>query len=238
MKQQLFEDDWILKFFKYLRNRKLLLEYLPKKRKIIFSNPDHEKLLSIRLSVQMDFDLENSDLKSSDFRNFVLILIRAGLASVGFIENEELVDHKVFRSYMVRKKQGKSQIKYLKTKGKSRAGSRVRLAETLEFFEDINQRVKTYFDEYRVDLIGISCSQTLLPYFYGSSTPSAFDKKDPRLFRIPKHIASPTYENLKNIKDLLQVNEVKVEENGLRVFNDFIEQESLSQPDDNQNDDW
>lgn len=238
MKQQLFEDDWILKFFKYLKNRKLMLEYLPKKRKIIFSTQEQDKLLSIRLSIQMEFELGASELKSSDFKNFVLILIRSGLASVALVENEEIVDHKVFRSYMVRKKQGKSQIKYLKTKGKSRAGSRVRLAETLEFFEDINQRVNTYFDGYRIDLIGISCSQTLLPYFFGSSTSSAFDKKDHRLFRIPKHIASPTYESQKNVKNLLHLNEVKVEESGLAFFQDFIEQESKTKSDDFQNDDW
>ncbi|MDX5477939.1 MAG: hypothetical protein LPJ98_05735, partial [Cyclobacteriaceae bacterium] len=91
MKQQLFEDDWILKFFKYLKNRKLMLEYLPKKRKIIFSTQEQDKLLSIRLSMQMDFELGASELKSSDFKNFVLILIRSGLASVALVENEEIV---------------------------------------------------------------------------------------------------------------------------------------------------
>ena len=49
---------------------------------------------------------------------------------------------------MVRKKRGVSQIKHLKTKGKSRAGSRVRLAETEEFFENINGRLQDYFEEH------------------------------------------------------------------------------------------
>ncbi len=70
--------------------------------------------------------------------HYVILLIQSGSCAMGYFEDGFNLEHKVFRSYMVRKKQGKSQIKYLKTKGKSRAGSRVRLAETLEFFENIN----------------------------------------------------------------------------------------------------
>lgn len=67
--------------------------------------------------------------------HFSLTLIRAGQAAVGYFHQGKLLDHKVFRAYMVRQKQGKSQIKHLKTKGKSRAGSRIRLAETARFLK-------------------------------------------------------------------------------------------------------
>ena len=50
--------------------------------------------------------------------------IRVGDAVVPYkvnFEGEELIEHKVFKTYMVRKKQGKSQIKHLKSKGKSKS---------------------------------------------------------------------------------------------------------------------
>ncbi|MDX5438806.1 MAG: hypothetical protein LPK03_16525, partial [Pontibacter sp.] len=126
--------------------------------------------------------------------NYVILLIQAGNCAMGYFENGVNLNHKVFRSYMVRKKQGKSQIKYLKTKGKSRAGSRVRLGETAEFFENINERLQEYFQEHEVHRIAISCSKTLLPYLYNSKVATPFDKHDPRLYKIPKHIHTPIYE--------------------------------------------
>ncbi|WP_161888383.1 hypothetical protein [Pontibacter russatus] len=126
--------------------------------------------------------------------HYVLLLIQSGNCAMGYFEDGVNLDHKVFRSYMVRKKQGTSQIKYLKTKGKSRAGSRVRLAETAEFFENINERLQAYFEEHEVHRIAISCSKTLIPYLYNSKVPTPFDKHDPRLYKIPKHIHTPIYE--------------------------------------------
>ena len=153
MDQRLFDDDWTLGFFRFLQNKDLSIEYFRKKRKIIFYSTGHKKLLSIRISTTLAFLEQKLDLLAQDFINYVLILIKAGMASVAFFDNGNMADHKVFRAYMVRKKQGKSQLKYLKTKGKSRAGSRVRLAESEAFFSSINERVNSYFENYRVDLI-------------------------------------------------------------------------------------
>ncbi len=113
---------------------------------------------------------------------------------MGYFEDGVSLNHKVFRSYMVRKKQGKSQIKYLKTKGKSRAGSRVRLGETEEFFENINGRLQEYFQQHEIHRIALSCSKTLLPFLFDAKVPTPFDKRDERIFKIPKHVHTPIYE--------------------------------------------
>lgn len=126
--------------------------------------------------------------------NYVILLIQAGNCAMGYFENGRNLDHKVFRSYMVRKKQGKSQVKYLKTKGKSRAGSRVRLGETVEFFENINERLQQYFDNHEIHRIAISCSKTLIPYLFNAKIPTPFDKRDPRLYKIPRHVHTPIYD--------------------------------------------
>jgi hypothetical protein len=128
--------------------------------------------------------------------HYVVLLIQSGNCAMGYFENGVNLDHKVFRAYMVRKKQGKSQIKYLKTKGKSRAGSRVRLAETVEFFENINERLQEYFSGRQIDRIALSCSKTLLPFLFDSKVATPFDKRDTRILKIPRHIHTPIYEVL------------------------------------------
>lgn len=144
--------------------------------------------------------------------NYILLLIQSGSAALGFFENDLNLDHKVFKSYMVRKKQGKSQIKYLNAKGKSRAGSRVRLANTIEFFENINERLQTYFEDYEVDKIAMSCSKTLIPYVYNSKVSCPFDKKDERIYKIPKHIHTPGYEVLMNTHHFLMTGDISYNE--------------------------
>ena len=144
--------------------------------------------------------------------HYIILLIQSGSCAIGYFENGINLDHKVFRAYMVRKKQGTSQIKYLKTKGKSRAGSRVRLAETVEFFENINERLQEYFAQHRIDRIALSCSKTLLPYLFASKVPPPFEKRDPRIYKIPKHIHTPIYEVMLDTHKFLLKGELLYEE--------------------------
>ncbi|WP_347159434.1 hypothetical protein [Pontibacter chitinilyticus] len=153
---------------------------------------------------------------------YVILLIQAGNCAVGYFENGVNLDHKVFRSYMVRKKQGKSQIKYLKTKGKSRAGSRVRLGETVEFFENINERLQRYFAEHDVQRIALSCSKTLLPYLFNSKVATPFTKNDPRLYKVPKHIHTPIYEVLLDANKFLLSGELIYDEAQQELVNRLI----------------
>ncbi|MDX5481817.1 MAG: hypothetical protein LPK07_09045 [Hymenobacteraceae bacterium] len=154
--------------------------------------------------------------------NYVILLIQAGNCAIGYFEDGLNLDHKVFRSYMVRKKQGKSQIKYLKTKGKSRAGSRVRLGETAEFFENINGRLQEYFEEHEIHRIALSCSKTLIPYLYNSKVATPFDKHDPRLYRIPRHIHTPVYEVLLDANKFLLRGELIFEEAQQDMVHDLL----------------
>ena len=233
----IFDDKWTLSFFSFLKNNNLEIQFSTKKKKIIFLNANGEKLFSLRTSVQLHMDVQKEVLILEEFSNYLIILIRSGLAAVGLVQNGELLHHKVFRAYMVRKKQGKSQVKYLKTKGKSRAGSRVRLGETMEFFQDIGNRVNTHLKDYPVDHIGLSISTTLLPYFFNENPVLNLDKKDPRIFKIPKHVGSPTLENLFLVKNFLEKNEWYVMEGGLALLQIFnAQKKSLDHEEDSE--DW
>ncbi len=128
--------------------------------------------------------------------HFVLILVRAGQAAVGYFHQGKLLDHRVFRAYMIRQKQGFSQIKYLKTKGKSRSGSRIRLGETERFFEEINERLSEYDSKFPIDFWGISCGKTLWPFMFDSNSKPPFTTKSTNLIEVPIHIPKASLENL------------------------------------------
>ncbi|GAB3202406.1 hypothetical protein ABID22_003884 [Pontibacter aydingkolensis] len=178
-----------------IQNFAFRTEYEPEKHRLILYDEAGNEQLYFRLPITFTYPANCSAIDQENI-NYVILLIQSGNCAIGYFENGVNLDHKVFRSYMVRKKQGKSQIKYLKTKGKSRAGSRVRLGETVEFFENINERLQSYFGEHKINRIAISCSKTLIPYLYNSKVATPFTKNDPRLFKIPKHIHTPIYEVL------------------------------------------
>lgn len=217
----LITEDQSKVLLEFLRTSTLTWAFIPAKNQLVF---DHEgsTTVTFRLPISISSPEAYYDFPN-DRASYVLLLIRSGTASMGYFEDGENIDHKVYRAYTVRKKQGMSQIKYLKTKGKSRAGSRVRLAETLEFFEQINCRLNGYFSEYHIDRIGLSCPITLIPYLYGSKTATPFDKNDSRILKIPKHVQHPTFDSLKEINEFLLKGEIKYKEEGKELLNTFVQ---------------
>ncbi|OHX64384.1 hypothetical protein [Flammeovirga pacifica] len=151
---------------------------------------EDEEIYQLRLPYQLD---ENLEVRNYDY---VICLIQTENASVGMVKDHQIIDHKTFSTYAVRKKQGKSQIKYLKTRGKSKAGSRLRLANTINFFEHINERLQQYFKDHEVKKVMFSCSKILIPYLFTSKVACPFDKKDERIHKIPKYIPNANFEDL------------------------------------------
>lgn len=220
----------------YLGRHPQKCNYFPRENRLVFEL-EGSGVLTLRLPISINTP-QDYDLLPNDRANYILIMIRSGIASVGYFEDGENIDHKVFRAYMVRKKQGMSQLKYLKTKGKSRAGSRVRLAETQFFFEEINGRLREYFGTYHVERIGWSCPVTLIPYFYGSKVPPPFNKEDSRIFKIPKHIQNPTFESLMEINRYLLQGEIKYTEEGKDLLNAFLQVINHKKNQPSNDDDW
>ncbi|EAZ82924.1 hypothetical protein [Algoriphagus machipongonensis] len=209
--------------------------YLEKSHQLEFSNSQNW-YVRIMLPWSLDFnEQENSLLPIEDY-HLALVMIRAGIACAGYFHNGLMLDHKVFRAYMVRKKQGKSQIKYLKTKGKSRAGSRVRLGESELFFNEINERLIEYSDQYPINDWGISCSKTLWPYFFGSSIAPPFDKQQDNLRTIPFHVRQPDFETLQDMHQKLNSYHLLFSESGEEMLADIKYQKQDSE--ENQDEDW
>ncbi|MEL7532443.1 MAG: hypothetical protein AAFN10_14080 [Bacteroidota bacterium] len=137
--------------------------------------------------------------------SYMIVLIQAGAAAIGYFEDGEVVHHKAIKKYMKRHKRGKSQISYLNTRGKSKAGSRIRLANTVRFFEEINERITPWVEELEPERILYSCSAQLWGMLFQAKTPPPFEKKDTRLVKVPLDVNIPDFE------ELLRVNEIVIE---------------------------
>jgi hypothetical protein len=170
----------------------------------------------------------NPDLSIiTDEAHVIYLSIESGYGAIQLMEDEENVYHTTFGAYMTRKKQGFSQIKYLNKKGKSRAGSRVRLASTYEFFEKVNLSLTELFDMYTIDRIALSCSKTLIPYLYQSKVKCPFEKGDPRLYKIPLHIQQSNFTNLEAAIKKLKAPLLSYESQDRNLMESFIASDQL-----------
>jgi len=185
----ILDQNYILEF-NYLKNSVVLYND-PEQKQLKFNYP---LVLNINESIIKDKNLFNNYVLQKS--SFLMMLVQAGNAALGLYEDNNLKQHKVIRKYMIRKKQGKAQLKYLKTKGKSRAGSRIRLANSVSFFEEINQYMNDWY-ERDIDTIIYSCTPMLWGMLFQSRIEPPFKKKDIRLKKLPLSIDVPNFEILK-----------------------------------------
>jgi hypothetical protein len=149
-------------------------------------------VLNLSETIIKDKNLFNTYHSEDSF--YYVMLIQTGFAALGVFQNETPLKHKVIRKYMTRQKQGRSQLNYLKTKGKSRAGSRVRLTNAVSFFEEINERMNLWQKEYAQYPVLYSCTPMLWGMLFQSRIKPVFNKKDARLKKIPLDLRKPNIE--------------------------------------------
>jgi len=129
----------------------------------------------------------------------LVLLVQAGAAALGVLDDGELERHKTIRKYMVRGS-GRYQGTHLRTKGKSRYGSRLRLRNAISFFEEINERASAWDDELGgFDAVHYSCPVRLWAELTRSRVPPPFEPRDERLRRIPMGVRPPSHAELRRI---------------------------------------
>ena len=200
----------------HLLESDLDIEIVPTQTKVICKEGE-EIVLEFRFPFIFALPGEESDLENliqqvqafEETPNYLIILIEAGQAALGNFEEGQIDSHKVIRKYMVRAKQGKVQLSHLKTKGKSKLGSRIRLAQSKEFFEDINEKLIEWEVE-EVDLIFYRSSIQLWNGLFEANNEPPFEKRDDRLRKIPKDLPTPTYELLLEMNKFILEGEFKV----------------------------
>ncbi|MEO0582075.1 MAG: hypothetical protein AAF135_07635 [Bacteroidota bacterium] len=176
-----------------------------KKHAIISTDEKGASIFEFRLPLPMPAILEEEELEDyidrleEDIPPYTMMLMQMGAAALGYFEDGEPYQHKAFKKYMKRHGQGKAQISYLNTRGKSKAGSRIRLANTIRFFEEVNERMTDWEEMYEPERILYSCTPQLWGLLFQSKVSPPFEKKDHRLIKIPLHVHIPDFEELQRI---------------------------------------
>lgn len=164
------------------------------------------------------YPMENNDLASYISNlgalkgDFVIMLIRAGNAALCYYSDGKMLFHKVIRKYMVRQKQGKSQLTYLQSKGKSRYGSRLRLAQSKEFFAEINEKTNQWYAHLSADYCLFFAPKNLRPYFAKAKPTPLFLANKDRLRLIPFSVRTPNFKELERLIALMQSGILLVDE--------------------------
>lgn len=136
--------------------------------------------------------------------SFLIVMVQLGAAAIGYVDEGEFLVHKAIKKYMKRQKRGRAQIQYLNTRGKSKAGSRLRLANTERFFEEINERMSDWGEMYdEPEFIFVSCTPNVWGMIHAADPKPPFDRKDPRIRKIPYDVPIPDFEQLQIISNRL-----------------------------------
>lgn len=213
--------------YKLQNNPDLIADYLPNKNRIDIYSLQHKRIALFKLPLPMPNSAPNNETfvlesKQVVLPDYAIVHVQTGDAALAIVKNGSIEQHKVIRKYMTRKKQGKSQLKYLKTKGKSRAGSRVRLANAVLFFEEINSKLTEWFSSNHPAVIAYSCTPQLWGMLFQSKIAAPFKKDDPRLKKIPFDLGIPKYEKLSDIARKITHGSLEVTEQGNTQLQNLI----------------
>lgn len=176
------------------------------------------------------------NFSSLNFKNAaIFLLVQSGAAALGFSINGELLQHKVIKKYMVRKKQGKAQLKHLNAKGKSRLGSRIRLQQADKFFNEIHQKIESWDVLNQTNVIYYSYAKSLIPFIYNTPDQPILKKNDDRLVKIPFDISEPGINTLNYVnklvhKSIVTIGNPEIWEKIVKQFPDFTNEKGAEKP--------
>ena len=132
----------------------------------------------------------------------VIILLQAGAASCGYWDGEDLLHHKAQKRYVVRGA-GKAQPTHLKTRGKSRYGSRLRLRNAARLLDETSEKLHDWWQEEGApERVFYSCPVRTWPEFRASRPPPPFED-GPEPEKIPFDVHVPDHGELLRVRRLL-----------------------------------
>ena len=132
----------------------------------------------------------------------LVLLLQAGSAALGVWRDDELIAHKVIKKYVVRGR-GRAQPAYLKTRGKSRYGSRLRLRNARALLVEVNQKLGEWARDWGpLERIFYSCPVRTWPELLRAKPPPPFGVGDP-LVKIPVDVHVPDFEELLRVRRIL-----------------------------------
>lgn len=132
-----------------------------------------------------------------------LLLLRAGSSALGWWEGLELLRHKAIQRYVVRGT-GKAQPTHLKTRGKSRYGSRLRLQNWERQLSETSERLGGWWREFGAPWrVFVAMPVRLRAEFAAADPPPPFAFDQPWVVPVPFHVHQPDHAELLRVHALL-----------------------------------
>lgn len=130
----------------------------------------------------------------------LLLLLQAGAMAFGCWRGGDLVQHKAVRKYVVRGN-GKSQATHLKTRGKSRYGSRLRLQNWKRLLGETNARLaECEAVSGPFERIFFAAPVRVWPELFAADPAPPFGRDDDRLQRVAMHVHRPDHDELLRVR--------------------------------------
>jgi hypothetical protein len=134
----------------------------------------------------------------------VVLLVRAGAVALGAWQDGELIVHKALRKYVVRGN-GRAQATHLKTRGKSRYGSRLRLQNWRALLAETNERLRDLWQQHGPPArVFWSAPVRVWADLHAAVPPPPFARDDPALQRLPLHVHRPDFDELLRVRVWLE----------------------------------
>lgn len=139
-----------------------------------------------------------------------IVLVRAAGVAIGYWDGDELLRHKAIRKYVVRGK-GRAQPTHLKTRGKSRYGSRLRLQNWRSLLSETNARLTEYWNDLGApERIFVSVPVRVFTDLAAADPPPPFRRDDPEVVRLPIHVHRPDHAELLRVRRWLRRGRVEL----------------------------
>ncbi|MEO6596343.1 MAG: hypothetical protein ABIP94_16460 [Planctomycetota bacterium] len=134
----------------------------------------------------------------------IVVLLQAGAAAIGYWDGDELLDHKAMRKYVVRGR-GRAQPLHLKTCGKSRYGSRLRLQNWRRLLTEVNERLRQCWEEFgEPERVFYGAPVRVWVDLFAAEPSPPFRRDAAFLQRVPMHVHRPDFGELRRVRGWLQ----------------------------------
>ena len=130
---------------------------------------------------------------------YAVLLLQAGATALGLFEDDDVLDHKAFKRYVVRGK-GRAQPTHVRSGGRSRQGARLRLRNAKRLLEEVSERLGAWWDETpEPSRLYVSCPVRLYADLCAAQPAPPLLADDPRRIPIPLDVAVPTHAELMRV---------------------------------------
>jgi hypothetical protein len=128
----------------------------------------------------------------------VVLLLRSGRFAGGVFQGDQILTHRAFQRYTVRKGQGKAQSSQDNSKSKAKSmGAQLRRAGEQGLKEDIHATILEWKDYIqKASLILLSCPKTMKTTIFAETLREVVSRDDVRIRKIPFDIGRPTFDSV------------------------------------------